>query len=1570
MNKQRKTSHILNIFQYDETTGAVTLPSTLDLTAPASNDDSTKVPTTAWVRALASSLGYVTLSTDQSITGLKTIVRVGAAVDVLNFKIGTDTLYGLKIAYNQNELVGSGEATWSFASTFNNGSGTGITTTPISFFRGVLVTGQRLLSSSVNANLLDYYGNNPSGRYPVYAYNTGVQQFASSIIVGETVGVVNAATGVIADLPSGVVANFKGRVIGSNAVNSNEFVTLSQLTSGYVNGSGTTNYVSKFTASGSVGNSLIFDNGTNVLIGTTTAPTPVLGVSFPFSVTSSASTRIRIDSTQATPNAGVGLYANGVQKFSFAMFGATSDFTIYNDALLAASILVKGNTNNILIGTSTDNSNKLRVNGTGWFDNTLTATSFVRNGGAATEILAANGSVITAGTGITISGGTISSTVTGGVASFNTRTGAVTLSSGDVTTALGFTPYNATNPSGYITGITSGMVTTALGFTPYNATNPSGYITGITSGMVTTALGYTPYNSSNPSGYITGYTETDTLATVTARGASTASGITFTAPGGTVLLKHAVSEVDAWIFQENAANWGIYWKNNPSGNHTFGGYTTIGAETFGMSAANASGNGVLTSNFVGATSAYAQWMLSNYTGFIWSASTVFAAGDMRAPIFYDSNNTGYYIDGAGTSVLNILNFPSGSSTINTTTPGTSGYQLNFTGQSTSDYAQAITWGWSTSGAQAGIYVQSSGGYGTRMYIATTDSFATGARTAMTINESGIITTTRNYLQAAGSLRAPIFYDSDDTGYYADFNSTSNSAIRLRGGMLVGPNTTWGAYLQVGGNGHVSASYANVVTSNGNLHMDPATSCHMYLNYYVNGIIYLNGATYSISSNGSYYNGRSELVTINYNNDSNSNYQILWGSGNSVYGSAQTYINPSSDDIYSGGYRGSKNVGGTGEASWHPAGIYSGSTQWLYGTTYRNSSSTYGQGWMYFDSNYGYSAVGLYASTRYQGVFAMGDAYKLPADGTSTGSLYGLAWSHPNAGGVAGNLNTHGLLVMEAGGFLAAISGSIRSRDDMRAPIFYDSNNTGYYFDGASTSALYDLTIVGAAHKYLYINPGNGYEAMVRYNGGSGSGWYAGKRTSGGINSTADFHFYAEAAGADVFGITGSSLRAPIFYDSNNTGYYVDSNNRTSLNTLTVNGGTNYFYGITYFETNNGGYSGSTDSAKLQAYSSSNNSAFMSFHKGGVYAVNFGLDVDNVMRIGGWSAAANRWQLDMSGNNWVASSFRAPIFYDSDDTGYYLNPNGLSYLYSLELAGGAYFRPRNWIQFDGNYGLYWPNNYGAHFYPNNYNTYTQFRLDGNKNGYGGIVDSYSAVSGIMYDSGGNGGVYREANSRWYFYYHLGNDCMGVGTSSTSSTYSLYLTKGIYAPSRIDATIYYDASNTAYYLDPNGGSYLAGSVEVANGYFLTNGVGGSIRMSSAAGGFGGYFQFGQHAVIETVVGGYHVYVLSSNGNGVVKYDGAQSWSAHSDRRIKTIHSVMQNNLSKLESIDPIYYSFNNFNDTTNRIGLIAQEVQEHFPELVATDPKTDYLTLDYTGLIPILLGAIKELKNKVEDLESRL
>ena len=71
-----------------------------------------------------------------------------------------------------------------------------------------------------------------------------------------------------------------------------------------------------------------------------------------------------------------------------------------------------------------------------------------------------------------------------------------------------------------------------------------------------------------------------------------------------------------------------------------------------------------------------------------------------------------------------------------------------------------------------------------------------------------------------------------------------------------------------------------------------------------------------------------------------------------------------------------------------------------------------------------------------------------------------------------------------------------------------------------------IDIVGANHKYLYINPGNGYEAMVRYNGGNGSSWYVGKRmTSTPQADTTGFHLYSEANNDTVVGIdTSGNLR--------------------------------------------------------------------------------------------------------------------------------------------------------------------------------------------------------------------------------------------------------------------------------------------------------------------------------------------------------------------------------------------------------------------------------------------------------------
>ena len=96
-----------------------------------------------------------------------------------------------------------------------------------------------------------------------------------------------------------------------------------------------------------------------------------------------------------------------------------------------------------------------------------------------------------------------------------------------------------TNDSGFITGISSSDVTTALGFTPYNATNPSGYITGISSSDVTTALGFTPYNATNPNGYITGLNFNDLSSKASGTGEYSTSGYLTAGRGsGGVSLTH------------------------------------------------------------------------------------------------------------------------------------------------------------------------------------------------------------------------------------------------------------------------------------------------------------------------------------------------------------------------------------------------------------------------------------------------------------------------------------------------------------------------------------------------------------------------------------------------------------------------------------------------------------------------------------------------------------------------------------------------------------------------------------------------------------------------------------------------------------------------------------------------------------------------------------------------------------------------------------------------------------------------------------------------------------------------
>jgi len=104
------------------------------------------------------------------------------------------------------------------------------------------------------------------------------------------------------------------------------------------------------------------------------------------------------------------------------------------------------------------------------------------------------------------------------------------------------------------------------------------------------------------------------------------------------------------------------------------------------------------------------------------------------------------------------------------------------------------------------------------------------------------------------------------------------------------------------------------------------------------------------------------------------------------------------------YRGTSNVSGTGDASYHPSGIFSTGTNWLYGTMYLNGNSINFSGGsiascndIVCDQNYGRGVVGVYSATRYQHVWSMGASYRTNATGTSYGNMYGLTYTHTNIG---------------------------------------------------------------------------------------------------------------------------------------------------------------------------------------------------------------------------------------------------------------------------------------------------------------------------------------------------------------------------------------------------------------------------------------------------------------------------------------------------------------------------------------------------------------------------------------------
>lgn len=208
-----------------------------------------------------------------------------------------------------------------------------------------------------------------SGSYNIFlgASNyAGITTGSYNVIIGSQVTGLPSSTAnniVIADGQGNIrfrdngVNTILSRLVGTGTrmvvANAAGELSTQAIVTGGVTGSGTTNYVPKWTSSSAIGNSLIFDDGTNVGIGTAT-PSQKLDVngnirgSYIVASNDLYGTNLRTN----------GFFANTITYMPF-----------YSNVTPFGEIMRVQNDGNVLIGTQVSNGYRLQVNGAASIDN-------------------------------------------------------------------------------------------------------------------------------------------------------------------------------------------------------------------------------------------------------------------------------------------------------------------------------------------------------------------------------------------------------------------------------------------------------------------------------------------------------------------------------------------------------------------------------------------------------------------------------------------------------------------------------------------------------------------------------------------------------------------------------------------------------------------------------------------------------------------------------------------------------------------------------------------------------------------------------------------------------------------------------------------------------------------------------------------------------------------------------------------------------------------------------------------------------------------------------------------------
>jgi hypothetical protein len=199
----------------------------------------------------------------------------------------------------------------------------------------------------------------------------------------------------------------------------------------------------------------------------------------------------------------------------------------------------------------------------------------------------------------------------------------------------------------------------------------------------------------------------------------------------------------------------------------------------------------------------------------------------------------------------------------------------------------------------------------------------------------------------------------------------------------------------------------------------------------------------------------------------------------------------------------------------------------------------------------------------------------------------------------------------------------------------------------------------------------------------------------------------------------------------------------------------------------------------------------------------------------------------------------------------------------------------------------------------------------------------------------------------------SNTMGYG-SSTTAAYTTAIGRGATATS-------IDAVSIGYNTTASGSSSFAIGYRTTAQSFMSMAIG---RWNTLSGS-------------TTLWNGNDPLFMAGNGDSesvrnnalILQKDGdlwvAGLYSNGSDKRLKEKIEPINDVLSKVLSIKPIYFEYINKNSFPlgRHIGFIAQEIQPLFPEIINEDPN-GFLSLDYSKMTPILLQAIKEQQEIIE------